>query len=85
MIKRWTDDAWHDYISWFEQGDKATVRKINRLIASIDRTPFDGLGKPEPLKHALSGMWSRRITQEHRLIYEIETNTMTIISCRDHY
>lgn len=73
MIKSWSDDAWKDYMYWHQQNDKATIRKINNLIKSIDRTPFEGLGKPEALRNDLSGYWSRRITQEHRLCIESKT------------
>jgi len=65
-----TDDAWEDYLYW-QQTDKQTLRKINQLLKEIQRTPFTGIGKPEPLKHQLQGCWSRRIDSEHRLIYEI--------------
>ena len=70
-----TDDAWEDYLYW-QQTDKQTLRKINQLLKDIQRTPFSGLGKPEPLKHQLQGCWSRRIDSEHRLVYEITDNTI---------
>lgn len=82
MIKSWSDDAWKDYMYWHQQNDKATIRKINNLIKSIDRTPFEGLGKPEALRNDLSGYWSRRITQEHRLVYRIKDDEIQILSCR---
>lgn len=85
MIKAWSDDAWNDYMYWYEHGNKATLKKINRLIKEIDRDPFSGIGKPEPLKHDLSGKWSRRITDEHRLIYSVDEKTIYIYSCKDHY
>lgn len=85
MIKAWSDEAWDDYLYWFEQEDKSTLRKINRLLKDIDRNPFAGIGKPEPLKHALTGLWSRRITDEHRLIYRVEQETIYIYSAKDHY
>lgn len=85
MIKAWSEDAWNDYVYWHEQGNKHNVRKINRLIKEIDRTPFTGIGKPEPLKHDLSGKWSRRITDEHRLIYRVENETIYFYSAKDHY
>ena len=78
------DRAWEDYLHW-QRENKAVVKKINQLIRDIQRSPFDGLGKPEPLKHELSGAWSRRITQEHRLVYLIEGDTVTILQCRFHY
>lgn len=70
---------------WHQQNDKATIRKINNLIKSIDRTPFEGLGKPEALRNDLSGYWSRRITQEHRLVYRIKDDEIQILSCQYHY
>ena len=76
--------AWEDYLYW-QKENKTVVKKINQLIRDIQRSPFDGLGKPEPLKHELSGAWSRRITQEHRLVYLVEGNTVTILQCRFHY
>ncbi|HIZ96908.1 MAG TPA: Txe/YoeB family addiction module toxin [Candidatus Ligilactobacillus excrementavium] len=85
MIKAWTDDAWDDYMYWHKRNDKRTIKRINKLVEDIDRHPFEGLGKPEPLKYELTNTWSRRITQEHRLIYQIENDTMYILSVRDHY
>jgi toxin YoeB len=79
-----TDDAWEDYLYW-QQTDKQTLRKINQLLKEIQRTPFTGIGKPEPLKHQLQGCWSRRIDSEHRLVYEIVDNTLRVIGCRFHY
>ncbi|NJE64467.1 Txe/YoeB family addiction module toxin [Enterococcus durans] len=85
MIKAWSDDAWNDYLYWYEQENKSNIKKINKLIKDIDRSPFNGLGKPEPLKYDLSGKWSRRITDEHRLIYRVENETIFIYSAKDHY
>jgi toxin YoeB len=65
--------------------DKKIAKKIISLIKDIERTPYEGLGKPEPLKHNLSGYWSRRITDEHRLVYKVEDNTIQIVSCKYHY
>lgn len=79
-----TDGAWEDYLYW-QQTDKQTLRKINQLLKEIQRTPFTGTGKPEPLKHQLQGCWSRRIDSEHRLVYEIAENTIKVIGCRYHY
>jgi toxin YoeB len=79
-----TDDAWEDYLYW-QQTDKQTLRKINQLLKEIQRTPFSGIGKPEPLKHQLQGCWSRRIDSEHRLVYEITDNMLKVIGCRFHY
>ncbi len=79
-----SDHAWDDYLYW-QIEDKKIIKKINELIKSIERTPFEGIGKPEPLKFALSGMWSRRIDIEHRLIYQINGNDLYIHSCRYHF
>lgn len=79
-----TPEGWDDYL-WFQQNDKAGLKRINLLIKAIQRDPFDGLGKPEPLKHNLSGFWSRRITAEHRLVYGIEKDEVQILMCRYHY
>lgn len=85
MIKAWSDVAWDDYMYWQNQGQKKIIRKINRLIKDIDRHPFVGIGKPEPLKNKLSGKWSRRITGEHRLIYRVDDAKIFLYSARDHY
>lgn len=77
-------NAWEDYISW-QREDKKILRKINDLIKDIQRTPFEGLGKPEPLKFDLSGYWSRRIDLEHRLVYQYQDNELLIYSCKFHY
>lgn len=79
-----TDDAWEEYLYW-QQTDKQMLKKINQLIKDIRRTPFTGIGKPEPLKHQLQGCWSRRIDGEHRLVYEVTDDTVKIIGCRFHY
>ena len=84
----WTANAWDDYLHW-QQTDQKIMGSINDLIKDIKRDPFKGLGKPEPLKHALQGFWSRRITQEDRLVYRVsgkgETQQLEIIQCRYHY
>ena len=77
-------NAWEDYISWLRD-DKKNLKKINDLIKDIQRTPFEGKGKPEPLKYDLAGYWSRRINLEHRLVYSIEGDEIRIVSCRYHY
>lgn len=77
-------NAWDDYLSW-QKEDKKILRKINELIKDIRRTPFDGIGKPEPLKYDLSGLWSRRIDREHRLVYKVESRELFIYSCKFHY
>ncbi len=84
MRKLFSDDAWEDYLYW-QSTDKAILKKINSLIKEIERTPFEGSGKPEPLKHNLAGWWSRRINLEHRLVYKIENDTVVISQCRFHY
>jgi toxin YoeB len=77
-------NAWEDYTSWLTE-DKNILKKINELIKDIQRTPFEGKGKPEPLKYDLAGFWSRRIVREHRLIYQVDGNEILIYSCRYHY
>ena len=79
-----TELAWDDY-SWFQKNDSKLLKRINSLIKVIMRTPFEGLGKPEPLKGDLSGYWSRRIDAEHRLVYGVAETELIIISCRFHY
>ncbi len=80
----WTEDAWKEYIEWQIQ-DKKILKKINELIKDIQRNGNEGLGSPEPLRHQLSGFWSRRITIEHRLIYKITEDTIVILACAKHY
>ena len=80
----WTDDAWDDYLYWQTQ-DKKTLKRINKLINDIKRSPFEGIGKPEPLKENLSGFWSRRIDDTNRLVYAVDSQVITVISCRYHY
>ena len=80
----WTDAGWEDYLFW-QANDQAKVKKINNLIKDIWQQPFNGLGKPEPLKHDLAGYWSRHINGEHRLIYAVDAKAITIISCKYHY
>lgn len=77
-------EDWEDYLFW-QQNDKVILRKINALIKEASRTPFEGIGKPEPLKDNLAGFWSRRITQEHRLVYRTEKDAIYILQCRYHY
>ncbi|HEF4758641.1 TPA: Txe/YoeB family addiction module toxin [Pseudomonas putida] len=84
MKIEFTPEGWNDYL-WFQQNDKAGLKRINLLIKAIQREPFAGPGKPEPLKHNLSGCWSRRITAEHRLVYTIEGGEICILMCRYHY
>ena len=84
MIKVWSDHAWEDYLYWQTQ-DKKILKRINQLIKDIDRNGYVGLGKSEPLKYELQGYWSRRIDDEHRLVYRIVDNNIEIVSCRLHY
>ena len=72
-------------LAWWIQQDRKTALRIVKLIKEVQRTPFTGTGKPEPLKHELQGCWSRRITQEHRLVYEVTDNKIRILACRYHY
>ncbi|CAM2958237.1 Txe/YoeB family addiction module toxin [Vibrio metschnikovii] len=80
----WTDESWNDYVYWQTQ-DKKTLKRINKLITDVKRSPFEGIGKPEPLKENLSGFWSRRIDDTNRLVYAVDDSAITIISCRYHY
>ena len=79
-----TKNSWEDYISW-QSEDKKMLKKINELLKDIQRTPFEGKGKPEPLKYDLAGFWSRRIDREHRLVYQVSKNEILVYSCRYHY
>ncbi len=78
------DAAWEDYLYW-QQQDKRMVERINKLIRETQREPFTGIGKPEPLKHALAGYWSRRITDEHRMVYKIDGDSLLLAQLRYHY
>ena len=80
----WTDEAWNSYVYWQTQ-NKKTLKRINKLISDVKRSPFDGIGKPEPLKENLSGFWSRRIDDTNRLVYAVDDTAITVISCRYHY
>lgn len=84
MIVCFDPAAWDQYVEW-QRTDRATVKKINVLIKECALHPFDGTGKPEPLRADLSGYWSRRISREHRLVYKIEVDILIIIQCRFHY
>ncbi len=77
-------NAWDDYISW-QNEDKKMLRRINALIKDIQSNPLEGIGKPEPLKYDLAGLWSRRIDREHRLVYQVDGSDLLIYSCRYHY
>ena len=78
------ENAWEDYLYW-QQNDKKILKRINLLIGDIQREPFKGIGKPEPLKFNWSGYWSRRIDKEHRLVYKVQDDTISIAQCRYHY
>jgi toxin YoeB len=80
----WTDRAWNEYLHW-QKHDKKILKRINELIRDIKRYPEQGIGKPEALRFDLSGKWSRRINQEHRLVYETVDNMIVIFQCRYHY
>jgi toxin YoeB len=84
MTLFFADEAWEDYLYW-QQTDKKILRRINELIREIQRTPYAGIGKPEPLKHALQGYWSRRITSEHRIVYKVTGEGVFIAQLRFHY
>ena len=84
MRKIWADEAWEEYLYWQTQ-DKKTLRRINALIKDIERNAFEGIGKPEPLKHNLAGFWSRRIDETNRLVYRIENGIVEIAQCGAHY
>lgn len=80
----WHDSAWAEYLYWQTQ-DKKTLKRVNQLIKDIERHPFEGIGKPEPLKGALSGFWSRRIDETNRLVYRIRGEDCQIAQCKGHY
>lgn len=84
MKVTFSSQAWEDYLYW-QQTDHKLLKRINALIKEISRTPFEGTGKPEPLRHALAGYWSRRITDEHRLVYKMQDDAVLIAQARFHY
>ncbi len=84
MPIKFSDVAWAEYVHWQGQ-DRKTLRRVNDLLKAIQREPFTGVGKPEPLKHQLAGFWSRRIDDTHRLVYAIEGDTVLVAACRDHH
>jgi len=84
MHKIWSGNSWEDYLYWQEQ-DRKTLKRINELIKDIERTPYKGKGNPEPLKHKLQGLWSRRINDADRLVYRIVDERLEIVACRYHY
>jgi toxin YoeB len=79
-----SEESWKDYLYW-EETDKKKLKRINELIKDIQRSNYKGIGKPEPLKYQLQGCWSRRIDNEHRIVYEIVYDELRIVSCRFHY
>lgn len=84
MNIQFTEEAWKDF-EWFLDKDKRIVKRIRKLLKDIIRHPEEGIGKPERLKFQLSGCWSRRITKEHRIVYQVDKDTVVVISCRYHY
>lgn len=84
MKLTFTESAWSDYL-WLQEHDKDLLKRTNALIKDVLRSPFEGIGKPEPLKANLSGYWSRRINSEHRLVYKVSEGAILIVSCRFHY
>ena len=84
MKKIWSDKAWDDYLYWQAQ-DKKTLKRVNQLVKDIERSNFEGIGKPEALKGNLSGFWSRRIDDANRLIYRINGEFIDFLSCKGHY
>jgi len=84
MKKIWFDEAWDDYVLW-QTIDKKTLKKINQLLKDIEREPYAGIGKPEPLKHNLSGWWSRQIDEANRIVYRIKNEKIEIAQCKGHY
>lgn len=84
MKLTFSEHAWEDYLYW-QKTDKKVLRRINQLIKEIQRAPFEGIGKPEPLKHNLAGYWSRRINDEHRIVYKVTEDSLLIAQLRYHY
>ena len=84
MQKTWTDDGWEGYLYWQTQ-DKKTLKRMNNLLRDIDRRPFSGIGKPEPLKGNRQGYWSRRIDEVNRIVYKVERDQVVIVQCGGHY
>ncbi len=80
----WHESGWEDYI-WWQSQDKKTLKRINALIKDMQRTPYEGLGKPEPLKENLTGWWSRRIDETNRIVYRVKDNALVIAACKNHY
>jgi toxin YoeB len=84
VIKLWQDEAWEDYLYWQTQ-DKKTLKRINKLLQDIERNGYNGIGKPEPLKHDFSGCWSVKIDEKNRLVFRIDDDKLVIVQCGSHY
>lgn len=84
MNKTWSDEAWEDYVGW-QSEDRKTLKRINLILKDVERHPFEGIGKPEPLKGEFGGFWSRRIDEKNRLVYRIVPSGLEILSCKGHY
>ena len=84
MIKIWHDEAWEDYLYWQAQ-DRKTLKRINRLLRDIERNGYNGIGRPEPLKHDLSGYWSVEIDEKNRIVFHIKDGKLEIVQCGSHY
>jgi toxin YoeB len=84
MKKTWYEEAWEDYLYWQTQ-DKKTLKKLNKIIEDTERNPYEGIGKPEPLKYEWSGSWSRKIDDGNRFIYRIKDGKLEIAQCKEHY
>jgi toxin YoeB len=84
MKKVFADQAWEDYLYWQTQ-DRNIIKRINALVKDTERSPYEGIGKPEPLKHSLAGYWSRRINDEHRMVYKVENDSLLLAQLRYHY
>ncbi|MDR0671046.1 MAG: Txe/YoeB family addiction module toxin [Oscillospiraceae bacterium] len=84
MNKVWHDQAWDEYLCW-QKRDRKTLKRINSILKDIDRSPFSGIGKPEPLKHERQGYWSRRIDDVNRIVYKVESKQIVIVQCGTHY
>ena len=84
MTIAFDSNGWEDYMYW-QKTDKKMLARVNQLIKDITRMPYEGLGKPEPLRHAMTGYWSRRINERHRLVYTVKNSTVIIVQCRYHY
>lgn len=84
MTLSFASEAWEDYVEW-QRIDPKIAKRVNTILSDMMRSPFEGIAKPEPLKHQLSGWWSRRIDQRHRIVYRVTEDTILVAECRDHY